>query len=113
MDSNFRARETQDYAPFQRQATNNQTTLTYKYSSGFTLVTCKAVNRRDASEKGQRFTITASSLTKIDRHDDLTFKSVTMVSDTKIRSVLRTNQITGCRFLLEKNDIIISLQKNF
>jgi len=37
IDSNFMAREAQDYAPLQRQATNNQATLaTSKHSIEFT-----------------------------------------------------------------------------
>ena len=49
--------------------------------------------------KGQTLTITASSLTRIDRYDDLTLESVTetVVSDRKIRSALRTNRIAGFR----------------
>ena len=47
----------------------------------------------------------ASSLTKINRYDDLTFERVSetvVCSDTRIGSALRTNQIAEFRILLEK-----------
>ena len=70
IDSNFMAREAQDYAPLQRQATNNQATLaTSKHSIEFTYSNFPChfkvnrdkmalTNRRWMRKKGKRLTIT-------------------------------------------------------
>ena len=72
LDSNFTARETQDYAPLQRQATNNQKTLTTsKHSIEFTYSDFPChfevnrdklalPNRRWMRKKGKKLTITVN-----------------------------------------------------
>ena len=72
LDSNFTARETQDYAPLQRQATNNQKTLTTsKHSIEFTYsdFPCHFKVNRDKlalpyrrwmRKKGKKLTITVN-----------------------------------------------------
>ena len=72
IDSNFTARETQDYAPLQRQATNNQKTLTTsKHSIEFTYSDFPChfkvnreklalPNRRWMRKKGKKLTITVN-----------------------------------------------------
>ena len=72
IDSNFTARERQDYVPLQRQATNNQATLTTsKHSIEFTYSDFPChfkvnrdklalTNRRWMCKTGERLTITAN-----------------------------------------------------
>jgi len=74
IDSNFMAKETQDYAPLQRQATNNQakqTLTTSKHSIEFIYSDFPChfkvnrdklalTNRRWTCKKGERLTTTAN-----------------------------------------------------
>ena len=89
IDSSFTARETQDYAPLQRQATNNQKTLTTsKHSIEFTYgdFPCHfkvnrdkfaLTNRRWMRKKGKRLTIIVN------------FQEQSLGSEEKIRPVGR------------------------
>ena len=61
IDSNFTARETQDYPPLQRQATNNQANShNFKTLNWIYLQWLSLLNRRWMCKKGKRLTITAN-----------------------------------------------------